>query len=299
MPRFKDYLHLHFIVFIWGFTAILGKLISIPSIELVLFRTFIASLLLAILMKIRNQAIRISFTQMWPMLGTGFLIAAHWILFFGAAKLNASVCLAGMTTTALWTSILEPIVYRRKIRHYEILLGLVVIYGLYIIFKFEFNHIVALLMAIASAMLAAAFSVINSMLIQRHSHYIITLYEMTGACLATALFLPVYVITMAEDGVIHLIINWLDLFYIVILAGVCTVYAYSAGVKLMRKFTPFAVNLTVNMEPVYGIILAYFIFQEKMSSGFYAGTLIILVAIIIYPFLKSFFEAKEKSLRKI
>jgi drug/metabolite transporter (DMT)-like permease len=301
IPDLRDYLQLHFIVLIWGFTAILGLLISVSSLGLVLYRTLIASALLALLIYYRKRSFEISRRDFWKILGTGFLIGWHWILFFGSAKVsNASVCLAGMTTATLWTSLLEPILHRRSIKAFEIVLGLVIIMGLYVIFRFEFNHILGLLMAIGSAFLAAMFSVINSKLIQKHDHWLITFYEMVGACLSTAICLPFYFFYIGYQSP-NLVPTPLDWVYIFILGGICTVYAYSIGVKLMKKFTPFAINLTVNLEPVYGIILAYLIFgdAEKMTVGFYFGTAIILVAVLTYPFLKKYFtNLKRKNILK-
>jgi drug/metabolite transporter (DMT)-like permease len=296
MPTLRDYAHLHFVVLIWGFTVILGKLISVPSVELVFWRTLLATLLCGGFLYFK----KIDFLKNIPkkdvikLLLTGALICAHWILFFGAGKLNASVCLAGLTTATLWTSLVEPFVQKRQIRGLEIVLGFVVIFGLYIIFRFEFNHILALVMSILSAFFGTLFSVINGEFIKKHSHHTITFYEMLGAWIATVLFLPFYAYFFAPNYTLHLLPDtqnmMLDIVCIFTLAGVCTVYAYSAGVKLMKKFTPFAVNLTVNLEPVYGIVLAYYFFNEKMTSGFYLGTLIILSAVLAYPFLKYYTE---------
>jgi drug/metabolite transporter (DMT)-like permease len=301
MPNLRDYLQLHFIVLIWGFTAILGLLISVSSLGLVFYRTWIASVLLASLIYFRGRSFKIPRTEFLKIIGTGFLIGFHWILFFGSAKVsNASVCLAGMTTATLWTSVLEPITHRRSPKPFEIILGLIIIGGLYIIFRFEFDHIAGLLMAVGSAFLAALFSVINSKLVQRHDHWLITFYEMVGACLITALILPFYQFYWIEPSA-NLIPTTLDWFYLFILGGICTVYAYSIGVKLMKKFTPFAINLTVNLEPVYGIILAFLIFKEKekMTPGFYIGTTIILIAVLSYPSLKKYFtDLKRKRILK-
>ncbi len=292
MPTLRDYTHLHIIVLIWGFTVILGKLISIPSVELVFWRTLWATILCGGLMYLKNIDFKTSKKDVIGLMLTGGLICGHWILFFGAGKLNASVCLAGLTTATLWTSLVEPFVQKRSIRGLEIALGLVVIMGLYIIFRFEFNHILALVMSILSAFLGTLFSVINGEFIKKHSHHTITFYEMLGAWIATVLFLPFYASFFAPEHTLYLFPTWdnllIDTICIFTLAGVCTVYAYSAGVKLMKKFTPFAVNLTVNLEPVYGIILAYIFFNEKMTSGFYFGTMIILSAVLMYPFLKNY-----------
>jgi drug/metabolite transporter (DMT)-like permease len=284
----KDHAHLHFIVLIWGFTAILGLLISIPSVELVFFRTLIAAIGLGFMLYLRKQNLRIGLGEVIRLLVTGCLISAHWILFFGAARVaNASVCLAGMATSSLWTSILEPIMGGKQIRMLEIAIGLVVIAGLYTIFHFEFDHALGIVMAVSSAMLAALFSVLNSRFSRRQNAFVITFYEMVGAFMGTAVFLPFYAFWIVPDAPLNLHPSLYDWLWITVLALVCTVYAYSSAVKLLQKFSVFAMNLTINLEPVYGIILAFLIFgdSEKMTPGFYLGTLILLAAVLIYPTL--------------
>jgi drug/metabolite transporter (DMT)-like permease len=302
MPTLKDYLQLHFIVLIWGFTAILGLLISIPAVELVFFRTLLASLLLAFMLLRKKELFRVNQSDLLRMLATGMLIAAHWILFFGAARVStASICLAGMATSSLWTSILEPILRSRKIRVLEIMLGLVVIAGLYVVFHFEFNHALGISMAVLSALIGALFTVVNAQFSVRHNSYTITFYEMIGACVGTVLFLPFYGKYVAPNGQLQLLPSPSDWFYIAVLAFLCTVYAYSLAVRLMKKFSAFAINLTVNLEPVYGIVLAFLFFgdTEKMTLGFYLGTLIILLSVLLYPVLdKQFTRRKQPQLNE-
>ncbi|MFP4089884.1 MAG: DMT family transporter [Cyclobacteriaceae bacterium] len=290
----KHYLHLHFVVLIWGFTAILGLLISIPAVEIVLYRTLLASVGLLLLLRLLHKPIMLPGRPMAGILATGFLIGAHWILFFGAARVaTASVCLAGMATSSLWTSFLEPFFYRKKIKLYEVILGLAAILGLYVIFRFEFDHALGLLMAIASAFLASLFTVINSKFTKQYHHYTITFYEMLGAFLFTLLFLPFYA-KYLSDGFISWQPSTSDWLYLLLLAGVCTVYAYSASVELMKNVSAYAVNLTTNMEPVYGILLALLFFgeSEQMTPGFYAGTAIILASVLAYPVIRRYQRKK-------
>jgi len=294
MAQTKDYVKLHFIVWIWGFTAILGLLITIPAVEIVFYRTLLAFLVLGLMLKLRKRNFRLGKNEILKILGTGLLIGAHWILFFAAARVStASVCLAGMATCSLWTSFIEPVFNRRKIDLTEVLLGFVVIVGLYIIFRFEFDHALGLIMAVSSAFLSALFTVINGQFIKKHNPYMITFYEMIGACLGTALFFPIYTIYFT-DGQLQLLPTTFDWFYLFILAGVCTVYAYSVSVDLMKNLSAFIINLTVNLEPVYGIILAVLIFgeKEKMASGFYIGTLVILAAVLCYPVINRYKRKK-------
>ncbi len=290
----KDYLLLHFIVVIWGFTAILGRLISIPSVEIVFYRTLFAAFGLFFLLKLRKRSFKLGWKEISRFLGTGLLIAAHWILFFAAARVSTvSVCLAGMATCSLWTSIIEPLSSNRKVKLFEILLSLLAIAGIVVIFNVELKYKLGLIMAIVSAALSAIFTVINANFTKRHNPYMITFYEMCGATVGTALFFPFYTYFFTE-GKLMLVPGNLDWIYLLILSLVCTVYAYSASVALMQRVSAFVVNLTVNLEPVYGIILALLIFgdQEEMSGGFYLGTALILISVLLYPLINRILRRK-------
>ncbi len=290
----KDYLRLHFIVLLWGFTAILGKLISVPPVELVFWRTALASLGLLGLLVVRRRPWRIPMADVLRLLGVGALVAVHWITFFLSARLSSvSVSLAGMATLALWTSLLEPLVLWRKVRGYEVALGLLTMVGLYIVSQAELDQLLGLGVAIISAGLSALFSVLNSKLVKQHPPLRLTLYEMMGACLSIALFFPVYSRYFTAGKGLQLALTGYDWLWLALLAGVCTVYAFSASVELMKRISAFVVNLTINLEPVYGILLAVLMYtlhvsgfeEEKLSPGFYAGTLIILLSVLIHPVL--------------
>nr|WKN36662.1 DMT family transporter [Tunicatimonas sp. TK19036] len=294
--RTKHYLLLHFIVLIWGFTAVLGLLITIPSVEIVFFRTLIAFITLAGVVWYRKVRFKLPANATLSILGTGVLIALHWILFFGAARVStASVTLAGMATCSLWTSLVEPFMTHRKVQVYEVLLGLVVIVGLYVIFRFEFTHALGLGMAIFSAFLAAVFTVNNARYSKSYDPYLVTFYEMLGACVSIAIFFPMYQKWISSDGVLYLNPSIMDWFWLMVLALACTVYAYSMSVELMKYVTAFAMNLTNNLEPVYGIILAILVFGEKeqMTPGFYMGTAIILVSVFAYPLIRRYRKVRR------
>ncbi|KAA9332200.1 DMT family transporter [Hymenobacter busanensis] len=311
----KDYLRLHFIVFLWGFTAILGKLISLPPVELVFFRTLIASVGLAVLLNLRQQPMRIPGRQALRLLGVGVLVAVHWITFFLAARLSSvSVCLAGMATLALWTSVLEPVLLRKKFQFYEMGLGLLTLVGLYIVAQAvygsatgsaaganEHSQLLGLAVAVLSAGLGALFSVLNVKLIQEHPPLRLTFYEMAGACLVIVVYL---VARPAFGGPLpQLDPKPLDWVWLLVLAGVCTVYAFSASVELMKRLSAFALNLTINLEPVYGIALAVLMFwlgvkgfdAERLSLGFYLGTLVILLSVLIHPLLDQWQQRRRKA----
>ena len=299
-PTRTDYLHLHFLVLIWGFTAILGVLISVSAVTLVVYRTLLATIGLGVILYFQRKMVAVSNTDRLKLLATGVVMALHWALFFEAARVaNVSICLAGMATGSLWTSLLEPLFIQRRLRILEVALGLVIIMGLYLIFRFEIDRATGLLMAVFSAMLASIFTIINSQFTRRYPAMTITFYEMSGAFVGSLLFLGLYLVLGLEEP-LALLPQPADWLWISILAFVCTVYAYSASVWLMRKFSAFAVNLTVNLEPVYGILLAWMVFgdRERMTTGFYAGTFIILAAVLIYPLLtRGFYKKKPVSLQ--
>ena len=294
MSTSRDYFELHFIILLWGFTAILGMLITIPPVELVFYRTFLSAFFLALLLITRGTSFKLGNKSILHILLTGVLIGAHWITFFQSARVsNVSVSLAGFATIALWTSILEPLILAKKFQWYELLLGLVIVIGLYIIFQFEFQHAWGLTLGVISAFLGALFTVLNGRFTHDFDHYAITFYEMIGATISIGLVLPWY--GNSQLNGLQLLPTSMDWIYLVILALVCTVYAYSISVELMKRISAFAINLTVNLEPVYGIILAVIIFgeQERMTSGFYWGTAVILLAVLSYPVLNRLFSSNK------
>lgn len=281
----RSYFKLHFIVILWGFTAIIGLLITLNFNELVFYRTLLATITLAIIIALRKEGFKLGRKEIVKLILTGVTIAIHWLLFFGAARYsNASVSLIGLSTTTLWTAFIEPAVYKRKISYLEVFFALVVILGLYIIYKDEFSYGLGLAMSIGAALLAALFTVLNHKFVRKHHHSSIVFYEMLGAWIATIPFL-----WLMRDGN-DPILTWpsiADLGYLLILAIVCTVYANAEATKLLKKFSAFASNLVITMEPVYGILLALVFFgeSEKMNLSFYLGTLVIITAVIIYPVL--------------
>jgi drug/metabolite transporter (DMT)-like permease len=289
MATRSDYIKLHFIVFLWGFTAVLGKLITIPTVEMVLYRTLLAALGMLIVIVVTRGELRVAPQDLFKLLAVGFIVAVHWLAFFGSARVsNVSVSLVGFATNSLWAALLEPWFNRNRIKKFELVLGLVVIAGLYIIFSFNFQYKLGLLLGIGAGFTSALFAVFNAKMVRRIPAFTITLYEMTGALLSITLFLPLYKITLAENHQLQLIPAPMDWLYIAVLAVVCSVYAYSVGVELMKKISVFLLQLTLNLEPLYGIIMAVIIFKdkEKMDVNFYIGTAVILSAVALYPVFK-------------
>ncbi|WP_291962232.1 DMT family transporter [Maribacter sp.] len=291
--RIVNLLHLHFIVFIWGFTAILGKLISIDSLPLVWVRMGLATLFIAIYILFAKFSLKVSKKDIWWLVCGGIVVALHWVTFFLAIKVSTvSVALAMMSTGAFFTALMEPFWYKRKIIGYEILFGLMVIAGLYLIFKVETEYIFGMIIALISAFLAAVFSLINGKLVQNHRPAIISFYELGIGML----FLSIILIAKGDFNMSLMTLPQMDWVYLIVLALICTAYAFIASVKIMRVLTPYTVMLTTNLEPVYGILLAWFIFgsEEKMKPMFYVGALIILSTVIANGILKQRANIKKR-----
>ncbi len=291
--RVLNLLHLHFIVFIWGFTAILGKLITIDSLPLVWIRMGLATLFIAIYILFAKFSLKVSKKTFWWLVGGGIVVALHWVTFFLAIKVSTvSVALAMMSTGAFFTALMEPFWYKRKIIGYEIFFGLMVVAGLYLIFKVETEYVYGMIIALISAFLAAVFSLINGKLVQNHKPSVISFYELGVGMV----FLSVILLFKGDFNMSLVMLPQMDWVYLIVLALICTAYAFIASVKIMRVLTPYTVMLTTNLEPVYGILLAWFIFgsEEKMKPMFYVGALIILSTVIANGILKQRANIKKR-----
>jgi drug/metabolite transporter (DMT)-like permease len=282
----KSYLHLHLIVFIWGFTAILGALITLDALPLVWFRMLFAVGFIAIYLYYKKLPLRVPFKILMQFLFSGLVIALHWFTFFHAIKIsNVSITLACLSTGALFAAILEPILYGKKIVPYELFFGLLVVVGLYIIFNVEGNYFMGILTALSSAFLSALFAVINSRLVQSYDATVISFYELSGG----VVFFSFLLLFFGSFSVSFFQLSMKDLLYLLILSSVCTAYAFIASTSVMKFLSPYTVMLTINLEPIYGIILAVLIFEEKeqMSFGFYIGAFIILLTVLLNAVIKS------------
>ena len=283
--KLKSTLHFHFIVFIFGFTAILGKLISIDAVSLVWYRMVLATAVVALLMGIRRISFALSTKQLYIMLICGVLIALHWVFFFHAVKVsNVSVTLSVMSAGALVTALVEPIFYKRSFVWYEIVLGLIVVVALGLIMQTEYHYIEGMMFAFIAILLSVAFTLINGKAIHKSNARVMSVYQLgAGAVCMTMILLMQGKLTVELFS-----ISKTDILWISILAIVCTAYAFVVSIAVMRHLTPFSLMLAINMEPVYGILFGFLIFgsDEKMGLTFYIGTLLILLSVLINGFLK-------------
>ncbi|MCF8274971.1 MAG: DMT family transporter [Flavobacteriaceae bacterium] len=285
--KLKNYLHLHFLVFIAGFTAILGELISISAVPLVWFRMAMASILIFIYIKVAKVDIKISPKAMIKLFIAGIIIALHWITFFGAIEeANVSIALAMFSTGAFFASIIEPIVFKRNIIWYEIVFGILVIIGIFLITQSEIRYVKGIILGISSAFLSSLFAVLNGKFLQRHSATVISFYEFISG----VAFITIFIMLFSGGFSFEFFkLSSSDFVYLFILASVCSAYAFIAAVHVMKVISPYTVVLSYNLEPVYGIILAIILFpeKEKMSANFYYGAIIILATVMLNGLLKN------------
>ena len=292
--KLKNYAHLHFIVFIWGFTAILGKLITIDALPLVWYRMGIASILILAFIAFKRYSLKVSKRTLLTLALAGGALALHWVTFFMAIKVsNVSIALATMSTGAFFTALIEPIWYGRQIIWYELFFGIIAILGLVLIFKVETQYGVGILLALLSAFLSVIFTLINGKLVKKEKPSLISFYELGIGVLLLTVFLGL------QGGFTREFfqLSQYDWIFIVILASFCTAYAFIGGVQVMKYISPYTVILTVNLEPVYGIILAYIILgdSEKMNPMFYVGAVIILATVIANGIIKNQGKLKKES----
>jgi len=276
----KSLVHLHFLIFLWGFTSILGALINLDSMPIVWYRMSIASLLLAVYFLLFSpNSFRLHKGALKYYLLGGLLISVHWVLFFYAIKISSiSLTLSILSSASLMTSILEPLFYKRSFRLYEIFFGLIVIFGLYLIFGVQKENIEGIVVALVCTLLSVLFSLLNGKLIQHYPANNISFYQ---------LFIGAVVISFAllfnlEDPASIVQLTWNDWLWLFLLSSVCTAYATIGSVVVLKHVTPYTMMLSLNLEPVYGILFSLWIFGEKelMSTQFYVGVLIILGGVV-------------------
>ncbi|NCO63465.1 MAG: DMT family transporter [Flavobacteriales bacterium] len=285
--RLKNYLHLHLLVFIAGFTAILGELITISAIPLVWFRMLMASILIVVYIKVSKVDINIRPKAVIKLFVAGIIIALHWITFFGAIDVsNVSIALAMFSTGAFFASIIEPIVFKRKVIWYEIIFGILVVVGIFIVTQSEIKYLNGIVLGITSAFLSSLFAVLNGKFLQRHSATVISFYEFISGVAFITLFILLF---NGGFSFQFFKLSLSDYSYLFILASVCTAYAFIAAVHVMKVLSPFTVILSYNLEPVYGIIIAIILFpeKEKMSPNFYYGAFIIIATVMLNGLLKN------------
>jgi drug/metabolite transporter (DMT)-like permease len=275
----KAFLQLHIAVFLAGFTAILGKLIGLNEALLVWYRLLLTVIVLALLMQYKKQHILLRRSDITKITAVGTIIAFHWLAFYGSIKYStASIALVCLSAAGFFTAIFESLVLKRKIILIEMMLGVLCIIGLYIIFDFHPQYKTGIIFGLLSAMASALFPVLNKQLLQNFSPRVLTLYELIGGFVILTIALPVYLQLFPATYYLPTMQDW---WWLLILAIVCTVLCFDLVLSALKKISAFTANLSYNLEPLYGIILAFIIFKEdKLLHGkFYLGLAFIITAI--------------------
>jgi len=283
---------LHLIVFLWGFTAILGKLIHANAEILVFYRMLFAAVCLFVYIRVfRKDSIKVSKKVFFQLAAIGFSMALHWYCFFHSIKIsNVSIALSCLSLSTLFASIMEPLIFKRKIDISEVIMGVVIVSCILMIFKTEFQYKEGIFYGVLCAIFGTIFSVFNGKMFGKTSSGNIIFYEIFSGWFLLVLF-------YLFSGQIFEIneISYRDLALIALLASVFTAFPMLESVNLMKYISPFTLILTVNLEPVYGIILAFFIFgeSEHMSPVFYIASGVMILAIIVNGLIKA---KKQKTL---
>ena len=279
-------LRLHFIVFLWGFTAILGKLITVDATILVFYRMMFAfSILFIYIRYIKKERLLVKKANLWKLMVIGAFMGFHWLFFFHSVKVsNVSIALCCLSLSTLFAAILEPIIFKRKIDISEIIMGIVMVASIMLIFNAEFHYKEGIIYGILCALCGTVFSVFNGKMSGKEAAGSIIFYEIFFGWLLVSLYYCI------SGDILHVgEISNSNLALILLLAAVFTAYPMFESVKLMKYISPFTLILTVNLEPVYGIILAFFIFggSEHMSPIFYIASLVMIGSIVVNGILKS------------
>ncbi|MEX2596128.1 MAG: DMT family transporter [Salibacteraceae bacterium] len=291
LVKYKYYLSLHGVIFLWGFTGILGRLITIPSSAIVWLRMLIALLGLLAFMLATRRSFKTTHRNRLKFLITGVITAGHWLFFFEALKVsNVSIALTTLASTSLFVAFMEPFFFKRKLILYELFLGFGTLIGLAIIFRAETIYALGIIYALIAAVLAALFGTLNGVFVKHDRPTLITVYEMLGGVIAISVYY-----LMAGNFQSFALPTAMDWVWLIILGLICTSFAFVVSIEVMKELSPFTVSMSINMEPIYAIIFALIIFQEEemMSPLFYLGAAMVMGMIFINGYFKR--KAKLKS----
>ena len=277
----RPFIQLHVAVLLAGLTGVLGRLISLNEGLLVWYRLLLTAPSLWVLAFLRKQAVRIDRRDMWRIFGIGGIAALHWVAFYGSIKYsNVSVGLLCFSAIGFFTALIEPLILRHPVDVVELLLGLLAIVGIFFIFQVDPHFKTGIVIGLVSALLGSLFPVLNKRILKRVSSENVTLYELSGGFLVLSLLMPLYLYLFPAPSLTP---GWQDWIWLLVLAWACTVLAFNLSMSALRHISAFTVNLSYNLEPVYGILLAFVLFREDkyLNKGFYIGFCLILLSIIL------------------
>lgn len=289
----NPYFQLHIAVFLFGFTAILGKLISVQEIYLVIYRIILTVISFALIPKTYRNIKLADKTSIIKYALTGIIIASHWLFFYASIKYsNASIGVSLISTMTLFTAFLDPLINKYAFNPYNIVVGLIILFGLWLIYSFNLNYTFAIILGLISSFLSSLFTCINKRLISHGDVFAITFIELLSGLVFLLLALPIYQYFIPSK---HFIPNFNDIIYLILLSVFCTTIAFMLSLNALKHISAFTVNLSINLEPVYGIILAIIFLKEnkELNWQFYLGSTIIVLSIFLY----SYFSRKRSKLK--
>lgn len=275
----KALFQLHTAVFLWGFTGVLGRVITLDQAWLVWYRLLITSISLWLLYYFLNKVRRLPLKSILYIGGIGVIQALHWVAFYGSIKYaNVTIALTTLSTSALLASFIEPLFLKRRIDAVEVFLGLFALGGIFIIYNTHLGFSIGIVIGLISALLTVIVSVLNKKIVDNYHPEQITLYQLTGGFIGLSLLIPVYQHFLPEENFIPVAMDWLWLF---VLSWVCTIFTFYLYIRSLKKISAFTMNLTLTLEPVYGILLAFLLYRENeyMNSWFYLGFALIALSV--------------------
>ncbi len=281
----KYNLLLHFTVFLFGFTGILGKLISIGDLGLVWYRILIALVTLAAIVAVSKASFKLPLKDILQLFGVGVVVALHWVAFFASIKItnNVSIALACLASGTLFAAILEPIFFKTKLSILEVGIGIIIIGAILLIIKVEYQYLFGIIVGLISAFLSSLFTVFNKKLANKYHPLTMSFYELAGGLLILTLY-----ISFTDPYIMSFSLSTNDWIWLTILGTICTAFAFWSTNKVLSRLSAYNVVLAVNLEPIYTFLLAAWIFKEhqQLTSGFYLGALLILLSVAVYSYLK-------------
>lgn len=277
----KAFFQLHIAVLLAGFTGILGRLITLNEGLLVWYRLSISSVTMWVLFSITRKLQKVALKDILKLSGIGFLSALHWVSFYGSIKYaNVSVALVCFSAVGFFTALFEPLFFQKKINAVEVLLGLVVIAGIYIIFQFDPKYKTGIILGVICAVLLAIVMILIRQFVQRINPQTLLTYQLSGGLVTLTFLMPLYLNWFPTSYIIPGFSDWM---WLLVLAWFCSVLAFQFSVTALKKLTAFTVNLSFNLEPVYGILLAFVIYHENEELGwsFFTGLSLIVLALCL------------------
>lgn len=278
----KAFLQLHISIFLAGFTGILGLLINLNEGLLVWYRLLLTSVTMWLLFSFTGKLQKIALKDMLKLSGIGFLAAIHWVTFYGSIKYaNVSVALVCFSSVGFFTALVEPLLLRSRIKWLEVFLGLLVIAGIYIIFHFDPRYKTGIILGVICALLMAFVAIFIRQFVQRINPETLLTYQLSGGFITLSAFMPLYLQYFPTDYILPTMKDWM---WLLALAWFCSVLAFQLSAKALKRLSAFTVNLSFNLEPVYGILLAFVFFGESRELGwsFFAGFALIAASLIIH-----------------